>query len=600
MFTLLLDDINSLNDASIWNIYYHLFLDAQSLKLLQTQAKKLCGFAASLDGWHRGKYGRLLRFSDTTTLRRITEIWSSYSASDMTKDEKATHDQRFKVGIQKAVDARNKHFGSGLGLVLTGYRSAAPVSILALQDLPQLYQHFWDHGATDNDPITLSRAKHSNPVFASLVTDTFTLHYGTDPLLGFHLATAYASLAPDSLLYPKASSDHLHKLVAAAQLQFQTWSASFRRKASQNWTIRFSVADALAFCHTLQHLRETGSGESAQWYRMQYQLEALVLDSSDYKTGGKAPLSFHIIDTSNLNDHVGAINILVAAAPLLANNISATLYIESLVRVAEDHEELMDRILCGHFPTVSILLGLFPVEYWTNATPISTVDDGLIESMRTLMGNKDTTKGQVRIRIVCKRPISSLGQILQPPAKLRLEEQALANTLHRVYLGMFQNEDLKLLFSNVSLLALQTNSNPQYYRGSFASFLRLVKGRVMTDWDKMMEALLPLLENEPTILMGMNYVQEFYLYLHLLDVYTMPKFLPSFNQNAYDADSLGLASWNAIPGIVCITLQVLRERLGVFTRLAPEVLGTPNIHCILQSTGTSRSRAWQIFLRQST
>jgi hypothetical protein len=56
---------------------------------------------------------------------------------------------------------------------------------------------------------------------------------------------------------------------------------------------------------------------SAHWYRGPYQLELLVLDSEDYASSGKAPLSFNVIDTSNLVDHVGAINVLVATSSLL-------------------------------------------------------------------------------------------------------------------------------------------------------------------------------------------------------------------------------------------------------------------------------------------
>lgn len=241
LFTLLVDDIEGSNDTSIWNIYYQLFLDDRSLNLLQTQSKKLYDLAGSIDGWHRSKYGRLLRFSDTGTLKKVKEVWASYSISNLTEDEKASYDKRFQVGIQKAVDARNKLFGPGL--VLTGYRSAAPVSAESLTDLPQLYQYFWDHGVMDKASSTQSKAEHSNPMFASLVTDTFTLHYGTDPMLGFHLATAYVSLAPGSPLYPKATLSHLHKLVVAARLQFQAWAGSFRRSASQNLTIRFFVGE---------------------------------------------------------------------------------------------------------------------------------------------------------------------------------------------------------------------------------------------------------------------------------------------------------------------------------------------------------------------
>ena len=47
---------------------------------------------------------------------------------------------------------------------------------------------------------------------------------------------------------------------------------------------------------------------------------------------GDAPLSFNVIDTSNLLDHVGSVNLLVAAIPLLEHNLSATLYTEALVK----------------------------------------------------------------------------------------------------------------------------------------------------------------------------------------------------------------------------------------------------------------------------
>ena len=591
LFTLLVDDVDGLNDTSIWNIYYHLFLDDRSLKLFQTQSKKLHDLAGSIDGWHSSIYGKLLRFSDTVTLKRISEVWGSYSTSALTEDEKATYDKRFKAGIQKAVDARNKFMGPGC--VLTGYRSTAPVSAQSLQDLPQLFQYFWDHGVTDKSLDTLSKTKHSNPMFASLITDTFTLHYGTDPVLGFHLATAYVSLAPESPLSWKAPWSQLHNLVAAARVQFQAWAVSFRRSASQNLTIRFFVGDALAFSHTLQHKRATGIDDSAHWYRTPYHLEPLILDGSDYNIRGKAPLVFNIIDTSNLTDHLGAINLLVATSPLLANSLSATLYTESLVKVAEDHKDWIETLLCSHFPTVSILLGLFPVEYWTNATAISTVDDGIMDSMPILTGIKGGKKEQMRTRLVWKRPISSLDGLLQPDVKIRIDEQDLANMLYQVYRGMFQNEDIRNLFSNISLLKIRTSSRPNYHRGSFASFLCLVKGRMKADWDKVMDGLLPLVENDPNILMGRNYIQELYLQLHLLDVYTMPSFRPSFNQSSYGPGSLSLGAWKDIPGVVCITLKVPRKNLGVFTSLAPEKLGTPNVHCILQSAGTSSSRPWQ-------
>jgi hypothetical protein len=293
----------------------------------------------------------------------------------------------------------------GPSIVLTGFRSAAPVSLRSLGDLPELHEHYWDHGLTNQDPGVLSRAKHANPMFASLITDIFTLHYGTDPLLGFHLATAYAPLTPESPLSLKQSTgSRLNRVVEAAQLQFREWAISFRRRTSQNLVMRFFSGDALAFCHTLQHKRIAPSDISAYWYRSPYRLEPLMLDGIDYGTTGKAPILFNVIDKSNLVDHVGAINILVAASPLLQNNISVTIYMESLVKHTKSYKALMDKLYCGHFPTVSVLVGLFPVEYWTNASSVSTAEEGLLDKTTTRVDTTGDHRGQIHVRLAWKLP----------------------------------------------------------------------------------------------------------------------------------------------------------------------------------------------------
>jgi hypothetical protein len=131
---------------------------------------------------------------DYRTLTWIREFWISYATSDLTKDEKVTYDRRFKSNIQKAIDAKVGFLGD-TGLVLTGYRSTTPTSIQSIKDLPKLYEYYWDHGSTDGDPNSLSKAKHTNPTFAPLETDI------ADSLLGFHFATAYAPLTPESTLH---------------------------------------------------------------------------------------------------------------------------------------------------------------------------------------------------------------------------------------------------------------------------------------------------------------------------------------------------------------------------------------------------------------
>ncbi|KAK5010551.1 hypothetical protein LTR28_009200 [Elasticomyces elasticus] len=517
LLTLLIEDADGVNNVSIWNIYYHLFLDSKSMELLQTQSRKLHSLAASIQSWQSSAYGRVFRFSDHEILKMLRSVWHSYCVSDLTKDEKAKHDRYIKLGIQKAKDM--KRYFIDAGPVFTGIRSAAPISVRAVEDLPRSHQYFWDHGITDEGLSGTAEAKHCNPMFASLATSSSTLHYDTDPLLGFHLATAYAPLAAESPLRPRRlSTSRSQRLVEAARIQFQAWVTSFRRHAVKNLTLRFFVGDALAYCHTLQHMKAANGGVSAHWYRGPYTLQPLALDGDDYKMECETPLSFDTIDTSNLVDHLGALNVLTAASPLLKNMASATLYTELLVKREKSRKELIDRLLCGHFPTISIMLGLIPVEYWTGATAISSVDEGIWDHAAGTIGdvgNKDSPKGQMHSRLAWKRSVTTAGT-MPTSSLIQFNEDELAHLLHRIYREMFKHENMTELFSNMDLQVLCNNSCPRYHRGSLASLLLFIKRRVSANWEIVMDVLLALVINDATISMGMNYLQEFYVQLHLL------------------------------------------------------------------------------------
>ena len=483
--------------------------------------QKLYPLSASIESWHNSKYGRLLRICDQGALLRIRSIWASYDGSDLSGDDKASHNKRFESGIKTARVMQAHYLGHGMNI--TGFRSAAPISTPSLKDLPELFEHFWQHGISGLDRASISKPRIQNPMFTGSLSDTFILHYGTDPLLGFHLATAYASLASGSPL--EASGNlHLHKVVAAARLQFREWCASFRTDAQKNLTIRFFAGDALAFCHTLQHIHTTGDRFRSDWYRDQHHLEALILDGQDYASNGNAPLLFNAIDTSNLLDHVGAINVLVAASPLLESSICATLYTEALVKKQEDLKALVDEILCGHFPTLSILFGLMPIEYWTSSTATSNVEEHLLDTFTRTIGHKNGDAGQMHNRLTWKRFVAESTAV----PIIRFDGPELAHILYQVYLKMFQNEDLTQLFSKIDQQTIQNSSLLHYHRGSLASFLRFVKERVVVDWNKLMNVFIGLVEDNSTLCMNRNYMQELYLQLHILDLYTAPTFRPHF------------------------------------------------------------------------
>lgn len=118
------------------------------------------------------------------------------------------------------------------------------------------------------------------------------------------------------------------------------------------------------------------------------------MNECDYGAIGGAATMYNVIDTSNLLHRLGALNLLVATSPLLSKELAAILYTDTLVKRENCLKATSDELLCGRFPTISILLGLFPVECWTNATAISTVDKAMFDIVRRMMDGSNDHHGQ--------------------------------------------------------------------------------------------------------------------------------------------------------------------------------------------------------------
>lgn len=111
-----------------------------------------------------------------------------------------------------------------------------------------LYNNYWAFGTTDADKTARSLAVYSNPMFVPKDGNMF-LHYGTDPVLGFHIGFSYVPIEPPSPLSRSSSEmPQLHDIVKSARTEFGTWMKSFRaRSLADLITIRFFVGDAVAF-----------------------------------------------------------------------------------------------------------------------------------------------------------------------------------------------------------------------------------------------------------------------------------------------------------------------------------------------------------------
>ena len=502
------------------------------------------------------------------------------------------------LSFEERLDARirqsNQHKANlGIGVNLTGFRSTSPAHRHSIDNLDTLHKHYWQYGCTDLDQPSLSLAVHANPMFMS-PDDNIVLHYGTDPLLGFHLATAYvplASVLPS--IGPSVGRPTLDNVVDAAKTEFYSWAKSFRKYA-HSVRLRLFIGDALGLLSfSLQLMSHTIFAVRAHWYRDRFHFESLVLDGEDYADGCTAPLTFTIIDTSNLIDHVGAINLLVATAPLLANDISATLYTEKLVRVDSTYTSLFHDLLCGPLVTNSMLLGLTLVDSVTNTSAISSGDEILFDAVARRSSEKTSESGQLFTRILWKRPIRTQDGLTlrRTPCRVTFDPTGLATILYHTYLKMFENEDIVQMMSNITMLKLQRFSLPVYQRASFVAFVSILKSNINVDWEKTIRAFLDLIERNVSHLMTKNYIQELYVWLHLLNVYSVDTLKTPLNSAGHDSKSRDLRDWKNMPPVVCVTLEVPRERLKLFTDGDVMKIGTPPVHCLVQSS--SDGRPWQ-------
>lgn len=266
-----------------------------------------------MNTWQQSKYGSQLKFCESATLADVRKMWELYSVQHKAAD--ASHfAHRFEDLLPQAENKQDERGVGSTTVVLTGFHSAVPVHIGALGDLDALHKHHWEHGNDDFNANVRASAKHYNPTFLTL-EDEAIIHYGTDLLLGFHLATAYAPLNPDNPLFYQIKDLHpLERVVTVARMEFREWMASYKEHAT-SIKVRFLIANAASFAHTSQHRRMTDT-KTAFWYRDQHHLKPLILDGPDYLSG-IAPLVFNVIDTSNLWDHFGSLILLTATSPLL-------------------------------------------------------------------------------------------------------------------------------------------------------------------------------------------------------------------------------------------------------------------------------------------
>jgi len=545
--------------SKIWNSFFHFFLDEKSHSFLIAQCQALIEVSESITAWNDSKYSKFLRMCNVNTLLELRRHWGLYvKAGQLPSAGKKRLKEMVisSIGTTRSTNHKKLEFYP--------CRSAGPYFHKSTEPATQVFKHFWKTGITSLGPRDVSAATLVNPTFLySLNGEGFALHYGTTPILPFHLAPAFLNSKRDTPTMPE--------LITYAKSQFSSWAKHFRAFVQDKpgkLTIRLFAGDALFLCRALAHHAGTGKVPSnltvAPW-----NTALLALDGGDYGPSGGAPTSFNIIETSNVMDHVGLLNVLMAALPLLSFDPSATLFTEALLRAGDDATKSLTVQICADVSTMSLLLGLAPVNYLSNFNTRSNAEEVLAAKL-------NTRSKQYHERITWKRPTTGDSVIaLQPhsPAHIPISfgPHDLSGLLFDIYLKMFASDDTMSGLSN-PLQALQDLETVHYVREAFAVFLAIVKRRVDGDWVSIMDSFFDRLDTDRTLMMGMSNYQDFCAHLHLAGVYTVERMRTPVTKEGR------FRGWAQVPPTVSVFLVVPRDKIRVLSDLDPKLAGNPILH----------------------
>ncbi|KAG1861891.1 hypothetical protein C8R48DRAFT_710594 [Suillus tomentosus] len=574
LFTLLADEGAAERAPQIWNIFFHFFLDKASHDLLISQCRKLVELSSDLDSWNNGPYGYFLRMCTGDTLAELRRLWELHVKTTTCSPSEAKAFESTYAADVKASKAKVER-------VVTASRAAGPLSMYAFEMAGDHYNIYWDTGICSAVPKRPSEMSHPNPTLAfSMVGDKFGVHYGTDPLCCFHLAEALAP-AVGSTRHPDKCT--LKDIVDVCKKQFSRWCASVSKVlGSQNPSspspliIRCFVGDALSFCQALCYSR-TAKSMSTPFPVAPWKIPCITFDPSAYGTSmqSPAPTTFNVIDTSNLLDHVGVLNLIAVTSPILQRTLSATLYTEGLA--SDSPEDTLAEQLCGDIATMGLLLGLIPACFVLQFTNRSNIHEHIMR------GSQKTTQNHERLAWKLIGGAEKLLTDLDCPIDIPAEQ--LAGVFFNIYLNMFSHENVR---RRLAMAKKSLSGIIHYHRRSFVEILSVVKRRVITDWDSTMNMLHDKIRNDRMLITGMNFYQELCCQLHLLGVFDVDWLsLPLPEVHRVERPFV-FRNWKVLPKFLCVVLVVPRDRLQP---LLPDLdeAGTPVLQCDLRGTATSNA-----------
>ncbi|KAF7293741.1 MYND-type domain-containing protein [Mycena chlorophos] len=536
LLTMLVDNVPT---DTIWNIFAHFRIDAQTMQRLMAHCEQLLVVAENSDQWASSRYASLVSFGSQYTFNEFRRYLDLYA-------NMATLPGR-RVSQLKSAFASLAH--SALQSVTSGIRSSFPSR--PSEEVQDISAHqaraYWKTGTTFSDLQALAAATHLNPTFVySSEGEGAHLHDSTNPVAPFHFAGLFSTGGPTNV----------HQIIDTAKSQFVAWCSATRdaiQLPGTQLTLRFVASDALALCRTLKSGQANIGRPISQW-----RIETVNLDLN------RPSSSFDVVETSRISDHLGILNIFTVVAPLLHHD--GVLYTELRLPVGQNIHTVLAERLHGDVDTICFLFGLYPVDHLSGFGSYG-------DAMSTTAIYRSTT---------WKKPYTA-DRIEEQGVLAAWDSSQLGNLLFQIYRQMFQAESSGVDFSTFDIdlnafeNALRQGNNLPYTREGFALMLSFLVERHRvpeSTWTDVMAVFLGSQSSVPPWSFEAASASELrtHLHMHRLFPQTMGFHPPPRRIGPF-------TRWNEISSVVRVYLCVPAERSQVLCDLADKIEGGPILQC---------------------
>ncbi|KAJ3545440.1 hypothetical protein NMY22_g2440 [Coprinellus aureogranulatus] len=535
IYTMLLDQSDSDTVNRLFKLYCDICIDKGTFALLVAHCSKLLDLSTSLERWQSHPYGALIQFSTMDSMFALRRFWRRYLCEGRDMKKLKSHVLR---EMKKVHEAR-----VGGAPVPTAMRSAGIMAPDMAFLAPDHFIHYWSHGVTGVDPEEVGDATHVNPTLLySSHGEDFNLHYGTDPLVCFHLAPALALWT------------------------FARWCSGFHRRVNMRTVgaevqLRFFAGNAIGLCKALLSVSRGGPLTPKEHADVWGGTTISFLDIYLWHSPRPAPVTFNIIDTSNVADHMGFLNILLIAAPLLRRDESSVLFTHSLSSSIDRRNGLVSALetIDIPLPLLSIVLGVIPERMSSSFTSHSMSAELLLSNLR---GGSAQLLEPNSWRVASISNSSTAHTVTCNPTDL-------AASLFSVYLKLFRDERL------CDALEGGGGRLKHYTRETFVCLLSLTKERFPEQWSSVVGQVLDLIKRDRTLVAGIAYYQDLSRALHvagLVDILPDPlSFTPSTHDSCFQ-------KWQEVPLSVYVVLVVPRQSIQKILDDTEE-MSTPCLQC---------------------